>query len=335
MKLKPILIIFYLVSLPSSSCKKSLVRPFINFSQHYSLIKTSIREKGYYVIQKSSSKEEDIIAFSKFFGKIQGNKSCNTQGISSVISEKLAKNKSGIISDSLFFPHTDGAYLKGINFSNDYPRKLMPPKFVLLQCVKGASKGGESVLIDSQKILKDLIQKDKKNILKILFSNCTNYKHNDIIGLDLPVFSKVEFTSYSIRWSYDRELYIEPEAIEAVNEFNDQYIMNNDYKISLKLNSGQILAIDNKRMLHGRNQFYGNRFFRRLWICDDVMSTPLINVQTNLPYYQTKRAYADNPYLDFAPIKQGQSSNDTPLEVPSGINITKEESKKLKNMLTC
>ena len=144
---------------------------------------------------------------------------------------------------------------------------------MLIQCVRAAQNGGTSILIDAQRILRDLMS-DHPEIANILMSHeCVSFCRDDHMTVDLPVYERLSAERWRIRFRCDEALYPAEWAANAVQHFYDHYLTNDKYEQQIVLEEGQILVADNFRVLHGRKSFSitaeQNRFFRRTWVQDE------------------------------------------------------------------
>ena len=162
-------------------------------------------------------------------------------------------------------PHTDNPY------------RIPVPCIQLLHCIENEVSGGLSTLVDGYTVTEDL-KNEFKEYYEILTKIKVKFKFIDkediledwseLIKLD----EKGEFKQvrFSPRLDYvpilnkeDLDLYY-----KARNKLSEFY--NSDkYRIEFKLNPGDLLMMDNYRLLHGRTSFdsnEGNRFLQGCYI---------------------------------------------------------------------
>jgi alpha-ketoglutarate-dependent taurine dioxygenase len=171
-----------------------------------------------------------------------------------------------------FFPHTDGSFLNGIAYVDGVAKKITPPKFVILQCISKPEVGGDNFLVDGQKIYNDLFVNHPNTLAKLMTSGSVTYCRDDLLSVDCSVFEKVNDDTLRIRYRYDSTAFIPEWAGVAFNYIQNHYSCNADYITNISLEPGDILVMDNLRVLHARHEFFdGNkkRKVRRLWIADD------------------------------------------------------------------
>ncbi len=156
------------------------------------------------------------------------------------------------------FPlHTDGSF------------ETNPPKYIALQCIQNDVEGfGVSVLVDSWKLIPQLSD-DSRAVLEkssFLFSRFSS-------GKEVRAFSpilKSQNGQFIIRYRNDRNFTLTPpddRARVALAEFHT--LLNSpDLREEIFLMPGDILVVDNQRLLHGRTALSGKkrRVLRRLWI---------------------------------------------------------------------
>lgn len=171
-----------------------------------------------------------------------------------------------------FFPHTDGSFLNGITYVDGVAKKITPPKFVILQCVSKPEIGGDNFLVDGQKIYNDLLANQADILKTLMTSGIVTYCRDDLLSMDCSVFEKINDNKLRIRYRYDSTAFIPEWASAAFNYIQNEYSTNENYIINVSLEPGDILVMDNLRVLHARHQFFDGskkRKVRRLWIADD------------------------------------------------------------------
>ena len=221
-------------------------------SLNFEKLRASIVNIGYAVAQSNNSSYDFFYNFSSFFGKAQKSQGSDSYGIKKVLSDNHPAGNVGVVSSLPFYPHTDGAYLNGVLFDGASAQRILPPKLVLLQCVEPAQKGGDNILYDGKKILLSVHQKEPC-LLPFLFDKYSiSLTHGSVTATDVPVFKKLNNGSFIIRYSYDGGMVVSEKSKEAIEHFNQKFIIP---EASIKLKKGDIIIIDNHRMLHSREFF--------------------------------------------------------------------------------
>lgn len=203
-----------------------------------------------------------------------------------------------------FFPHTDGSFLNGMAYVNGVAKKITPPKFVILQCISKPESGGDNFLVDAQKIYNDLLENHPDLLKTLMTRGSVAYCRNDLLSIDCSVFEKTNDGKLRIRYRYDSTAFIPEWAHRAFNYIQDNYSTREDYITPISLEPGEILVMDNLRVLHARHKFIdGNqkRKVRRLWIADDS-GTPFKNILNQSP---VRRAML--PFEKYNTAQQGQA----------------------------
>ena len=291
--------------------------------RQWSLVQSSFKERGFVRLQAKDSKTGTLKHVGNLFGSAQKHVRNPITGITDIIGESNSKGRKDnqVASNKEFLPHTDGTYLSGMARSEDgkYYR-VGPPRFILLQCVQSSSDGGgTSILVDGQKILHSMIEKDPF-LLPSVFSPVSILRGNHLI-MDVPIFKQTSRDSYVLRFSYDSDLYMPKTLQPLLALFNKNYIHNDQYRTMEQLKSGEILVVDNSRILHARTAFVGERFFRRLWIHDDTESEELVNPPESQALYYQSELPSDSPtekYTIYGRVSQASSKI---RQVPTGIHL--------------
>ncbi|MDL1912997.1 MAG: TauD/TfdA family dioxygenase [Bergeyella sp.] len=107
-------------------------------------IKRLLENNGCYFFEKEFEKPT-YVGFCSLYGKIFKHRDSNDDGITIVKND--LKNKDGFygLSSKELFPHTDRSTEKIV------------PNLLFLYCKESSVEGGESIIIDSKKILLELI----------------------------------------------------------------------------------------------------------------------------------------------------------------------------------
>ncbi len=212
------------------------------------------------------------------FGNIQ-NRAESHGGISFVADTRSKIEAYTVSSNIRFFPHTDGAYIDEIILHEKKYKRVRPPKFVILECITPAAEGGESIVIDGKQLLNEAF-KTHPELIQPLFEKSIALSRHEFMANRVSIYEKDEKKVYSLRYSYDQDMLIPCRIFKSIKEFNECFVLNKKFHHFEKLVSKEIIIIDNKRMLHGRTEFSGERMLRRAWISDICRSTYLISAKT-------------------------------------------------------
>ncbi len=174
---------------------------------------------------------------------------------------------------------------EALSAHTDIPTRETPPGIQLLHCLVSDADGGESTMTDGFKLAADLAEfypKEFETLTSVnwCFANRagdTDYRWDaPVISLDaLGKVNEVRLLPFSrapLQTSYNN---IEP-SYRALKLFIT--LANSDqYQMRYKLSAGDMVIFDNRRILHGRAEFYphtGDRELRGLYLDrDDVHST--------------------------------------------------------------
>ncbi|OPA84408.1 taurine catabolism dioxygenase TauD [Pseudomonas fluorescens] len=272
-----------------------------------------LKEHGYCVIKPHDLSLEAFREIAGKFGRVQFHTKSDEHGVVGG-GEPINKDWQSFRDDyhgelsSDFFPHTDGSFLNGIAYVDGSAKKITPPKFVILQCISKPEFGGDNFLVDGQKVYNDLLA-NRADLLNVLMTRgSVTYCRDDLLSIDCAVFEKIDDEKLRIRYRYDSTAFIPEWANAAFNYIQNHYSTNENYTTSISLEPGDILVMDNLRVLHARHQFVdGNqkRKVRRLWIADDS-STTFKNIlnqspvrRAMLPFQKYNIAQPDNAEHSF------------------------------------
>jgi alpha-ketoglutarate-dependent taurine dioxygenase len=150
--------------------------------------------------------------------------------------EKARKNHMPAYFTSDFFPlHTDASYVAN------------PPRFMLLHCVHpDPGGGGINLLADCDKALASLTERERGTIFRQVF--------NFLYPPNCPEGQSRAYAIYeSGMWRYKHSSMSFPQKFaDDVERFNQALI---DNSISLLLERGDLLILDNHRIVHGRTVY--------------------------------------------------------------------------------
>lgn len=138
-------------------------------------------------------------------------------------------------------PHTDGAF------------ELQPPQLMSVLCLQSADEGGETLIVDMGDAAKVL---DESALRGLYVADAIAVIRGNQQAMH-PVFSAngrggtvARFSNHEYNVSYPNQTAAEP-GFTAI----DQYIKDPNNQRVINLRPGQLIVIDNERVLHGREEF--------------------------------------------------------------------------------
>lgn len=157
----------------------------------------------------------------------------------------------------------------------DLSNQEVPPGYQFLHCLANESEGGDSLFLDSLRVLEDM-REDEPEKFQLLADTAVPFRfhdetcdirhHHSIINLDS--FGNI------IELKYNDHLANVFDMSEDI--MHDFYIAYRDlmrrfkgpeYKIKLRLEAGDMAVFDNRRVMHGRSEFQPNTGRRHLRGC--------------------------------------------------------------------
>ncbi|XP_065800676.1 gamma-butyrobetaine dioxygenase [Muntiacus reevesi] len=160
------------------------------------------------------------------------------------------------------------AYTTGkLSFHTDYPALHHPPGVQLLHCIKQTVTGGESEIVDGFNVCQKLKEKNPRafQILSSTFVDFTDIgvdycdfsvqsKHKIIELDDKDQVVRINFNNATRDTIFDVPVERVQPFYAALKEFVD--LMNcKDFKVTFKMNPGDVITFDNWRLLHGRRSY--------------------------------------------------------------------------------
>ena len=241
----------------------------INYEEIFKFMLKQLNEFGFVVLENC---ETELHTVKKIANKIGYVRNSIFGGLWSFESNENMADSS--YTQEELRPHTDATY------SND------APGLQLLMCSEYNAEGGESILVDGYKIA-DLMKSQNQYYYDILTKiEVTGNYIGDGVFLEAkrPIFklnSKNELIQVSYN-NYDRASFrmknnLTMDFYKAIKEFD---LIANDKKNQWRhiLRPGQLLIINNWRLLHGRGSFKGTRKMSGCYINkEDFDSTCKIN----------------------------------------------------------
>jgi len=250
-----------------------------------SLIRNQIEQQGFCLLRSPCIDEEELIRIANSLGRIQGHERSKPNGIVDVTSDPniYSQNENRTfqgLGNQVFEPHTDGAFLNALYRDGKMiMRHISPPAMLILQCVTQELIGGNSLLIDGKCVYNSI--KDKSpEMLEILFESIFHFVRNgsELFPIDSPIFKHMSNGNICVRFRTEyiisalcnrNRSYVE----NCIERMFEDFLMSPDCSRSILLSPGDMLIIDNFRMLHGRAPFSivdgHHRHLRRLWITDE------------------------------------------------------------------
>lgn len=158
----------------------------------------------------------------------------------------------------------------------DLANQETPPGYQFLHCLINDSKGGESVFADGLKVVEDLREEEPKHF-ELLATIAVPFRfhdqshdirsHHPLINLDHQ--GNIVELKYNAHLASIFDL---PENI--MHEYYLAYrnlmsrLRSDKYRVQFRLNAGDMVVFDNRRVLHGRSEFEptGHRHLRGCYV---------------------------------------------------------------------
>jgi alpha-ketoglutarate-dependent taurine dioxygenase len=154
---------------------------------------------------------------------------------------------------SALHPHTDSPFLE------------IPPRVVALGCITPAEIGGETTLIDGQTLIRRFeSQPDAIDLLTTLEVAVTR---DEVCGT-FPILSAAPGGKCELRFRHGEGVAVDvPAGLRSLYDAVVAYVADSHNQRLLRLAPGDLLLLDNTRMLHGRLAFQptSTRHYVRLW----------------------------------------------------------------------
>jgi len=157
----------------------------------------------------------------------------------------------------------------------DLPNQEVPPGYQFLHCIANEAKGGGSIFADGFAIAEDLRAEDP-DAFALLSSVPIPFRFHDAeadIRVRRPVvtldgdgrLAEIRYNAH-IAAAFDMPADIMAGYYRAYRTYMER-TRRQDYVVSLKLEAGEMVVFDNRRILHGRERFDPNTGYRHLHGC--------------------------------------------------------------------
>ncbi len=269
------------VNLWDSSLKKipkyTFKKNFFESKEMYNLL-ISFYKYGFVIIKNLPTKNNFIVNFANSIGTIR------PTNFGEFFNVKSVPNPNDLAYTSLSLsPHTDNPYRKPV------------PCIQLLHCIENEVSGGFSTLVDGFKVAQYL-KKTKPDFFKILTKIKVKFKFTDkkvVLENDGPLIELDENNNLKqVRFStrLDFVPLLKKDKLElyykARKKISDLY-NSNKFKIEFKLMPGDLLMMDNHRLLHGRTSYNpneGKRYLQGCYIDYDSSEGKLRHLKRSFDY---------------------------------------------------
>lgn len=292
-------------------------------------ISENIQRDGYAILDPDEKSEQEYLRLARLFGPVQWHERSRADGVVDVTSDPsiVTLNAKEFLGNGTggFEPHSDGAFLDALcQDERGTIRHIAPPAFLLLRCISQPVSGGESLLIDGQKILADMIGQSRE-LIHTLYSPAFHFIRpppSKLFPTARPVFSELANQNFMFRFRAGPRIaqaYSDnsSQIVADFQAFCSNYAFNPAYELRFMLSEGHILVVDNFRMLHGRTPFdtgggQKHRHLTRVWIADHLHRNRL-NPRGPLTISGTKMDHVEHSFSFLPsgnPIIKGYSTED-------------------------
>tara|TARA_B110000495_G_scaffold34235_1_gene27057 strand:+ start:884 stop:1960 length:1077 start_codon:yes stop_codon:yes gene_type:complete len=254
----------------NSSLKKIPQYNFKKFNQN--LLKdvlNAVDEYGFCLIKNMPTTKNGIHALTKHIGPI---KETNWGNIADIKNIKKAYDLT--MTERALENHTDNPY------------RFPTQGYIFLHCIKNSDVGGENTLADGFNIAKQIKSKNIEmfNILKS-FKTFFQYKDKDTILENYCSLIETDYEDNIVQVRYNNRTEIIPyDDLCEINKYTEarskfwKLIKSKVNNITIKQTSGDMIIMDNYRVLHGRSKYKdikNQRYFRQGYLDRDILQSRL------------------------------------------------------------
>ena len=272
----------YLVSSIKKSLDKKNYKLNYNIKKNINILKDKYLDQGkHYIIIKNFEKNDKtiktkLLKFAKLFGNLvsqdrKGNKIVNiTPDVKTLKGNSSQQNRK-----KLRYHKTN----LGGSIHSDGPQLNHPPKYVIMACVFQSKKGGDSIIVNTKKIYDYLKKFDKKNVeilkRKFIFEKRGfSTKKNKIIKKPIFIEKKNKFLfrylkDYVLKGYELSKIKLSDTEKKSLSNL-DNLLDKRRFQKKYKLNSGDLILLNNYYLAHGRSSFKidqnRQRSIYRVWV---------------------------------------------------------------------
>ena len=231
---------------------------FIDSKEMYEML-TTFYKYGFIIIKNIPTENNFLVKFGNSIGSVK------RTNFGEYFDVKSKPNPNDLAYTALHLtPHTDNPY-----------RNPLPPCIQILHCIENEVSGGNSTLVDGFTVT-EFLKKNKPEYYNILSTVNVRFRFIDkdvvleswseLIHLDQNKnFKSVRFSTrldyVPILEKNELELYYE------ARKYLSELYNSEKYRIEFKLMPGDLMMMDNHRLLHGRTAFNPNEGSRFLQGC--------------------------------------------------------------------
>lgn len=164
------------------------------------------------------------------------------------------------ITDVIVKPESKGLVTsaRGLDFHTDHHKA----KYIVWYCYKQTDLGGDSILIDAEKIYQQLSEEYKQQLKTI-----EPFEHKIFPG-DKDSYPLVTTDENGKRKFYYSFWLVKDEDKQNPAMLEFQRLIKQAEPVKIRLKERDILVVDNHRVFHGRTPIEGSkdRFLKRFWL---------------------------------------------------------------------
>ena len=246
---------------------------FSDSKEMYELLVTFYKY-GFIIIQNVPTDENFLVNFGNMIGSVK------RTNFGEYFNVKSKPNPNDLAYTALHLsPHTDNPY-----------RNPFPPCIQILHCIENEVSGGYSTLVDGFTVTEDLktLNKDYYDILtntkvrfKFVDKETILESWSELIHLD--AYGNFKNVRFSPRLDYVPQMNKEKlnKYYSARKLLSDLY-NSDEYRIEFKLMPGDLMMMDNHRLLHGRTSYdpnEGKRFLQGCYLDFDSTEGKLLHLK--------------------------------------------------------
>lgn len=240
-------------------------------------LKKNLEIKNYQVFKfkgADNQLQKKIIILSNLLGRLVAQNINKEKYIVIEPNLKLLQKYNNISNNKIRYHQTN----KGGSIHTDGPQLNQAPNLIVMGCIKSSSSGGKTILVDSRKLFKSILDYDENilNILKnkFLFERRGFSDNKKMLNKKIFEIKKDKFEFRYLR-EYINSAYkisntkISEDKIKALDTL-DEFLDKKSLQKKLKLETGDVIIINNKITAHGRTGFAISknkpRKLLRVWI---------------------------------------------------------------------
>lgn len=204
--------------------------------------------------ERNRGPREDLLSLSEIFGAVIRHPASDGDGVVKVTPDPDLRRFGDVFTDRAMALHTDGAFMDN------------PPNVVALQCETAPESGGETHLLDGRSLYEHLRNTFPDRLAALYDDDAMTIARGSDAATRSIFSRRGRYTQVRFRLDDGVDVSFKSTVAPLISRIQD-FLRNRSNWLTRSLKPGEILILDNRRVLHGRDAFKGHpvRLVNRIW----------------------------------------------------------------------